>query len=1329
METYYRKKISYNKHSEEIKFQAIEWYDLNEIDHDLLNEDASPNECSFYTIKIFGATEEGHSITCNVKNFTPFFYVKVPDNWTKQKVKLFIEDLFNSTTSRYGKPYADIKKFRSNIIDVKCLIQIKKDFYGFRGDKEFKFLRLTFNNGDAMKRVIYKIKNHNDDTNDTRIRDINVKLPLYEANLDSILRFIHIRDIEPSGWISCKKFKHTETKTSKTQLEIDVDWQNIFKDNTVKNAPILQASFDIETYSHDDSFPSPDHRENCIFQIATAFKKYGDDDFLIKHALCLKKCAPIERKDIVLDCYDTEKELLLAWVKLINKMDPDILYTYNGDQFDCYYLVRRAILLGIEEEFYDISRLIETPSKMVKKEFNSSAYGSTEYNRLIIPGRVNFDILIYMRREYKENSYKLDAIAEKYVGENKDPVTAQMMFDSFREQNPEKMREVMTYCVQDTLLPQKISDVLHILQNQISMSNVTFVPLRFLTEQGQQIKAFSQILKKTRKKNYLVPTINMWGKDAEEEKFTGATVLQPMTGAYYEPITVCDFASLYPSIIQAHNLCYSTIVLDNKYLNLPGFEYNTFTWEDEEEIEDLEADINTMDKRRKKAPTKKVSITKSFTYVSNSPGILPEILKELTLSRKNYKKLMANASNAFEKEIYNKCQLAVKVSMNSIYGFLAAFKLRCKPIAATVTAVGRKMIKDTKEYMNKNFDNAVAVYGDSVLKDTPLLLKNLMTGMIEIKTIEELNSFWTPYEEFKVDDTIESNRRFKQQAIVSNYQIWSDAGWVNVRRVIKHVCNKKIYKVESNYGKVDVTEDHSLLTTDLKKVKPTDSLDSVELLSVSRMPTNSKIVDVFDKDQVYMWGFIFKNCIYEDNMLKILSIDYTNLTKINESLIRYEKGDGLEIKPRKDDRGFIIGCVMEIRNRDMLSKYLSMFYNQKNMKKVPDIVLNMSRDLKQSFMNGFFLTESEIKDSNPIAEQGIHFLTYNTTYVSSYKYQKNKEKGLRITLLYDTYDDYVYDIETSISRFHAGVGNLVVANTDSVFVKFRTPTTDFYKKEKQRIIQQTVITQRDQEYLDGLLQKCIQESIEIGKKAAQSATKDLFKFPINLEYEKVYTPLLMLSKKRYIGKLYSNNAQKHDKVDNKGVILTRRDNFALLKEVYQKIVDIYLLKGKEGNDEVISYIENMISSIENKNIDLGKLVITKSLRKDYKNGNIPHVVLAKKITERDPNNAPKSNDRISYVFIDTGVAKAQSQYTKVEDPEYVKENDLPLDTEYYIKYLMNPLCEIMELFIDNPEKIFKDRIKVYKDERKARLLGTSKTKAGKKITQPKISTALRVKKK
>ena len=170
-------------------------------------------------------------------------------------------------------------------------------------------------------------------------------------------------------------------------------------------------------------------------------------------------------------------------------------------------------------------------------------------------------------------------------------------------------------------------------------------------------------------------------KNAESE-YQGATVLDAQTGAYYTPITALDFASLYPSIMRAHNLCFSTLVMQDRYKNLPGVKYETFG---------------------------------PHTFAQEVPSLLPVILNELAAFRKKAKKDMAKAAKTPMEAVYNGKQLAYKISMNSVYGFTGASKgmLPMLAIASTVTWRGREMIEETKNYVEKNFPGAKVRYGDT----------------------------------------------------------------------------------------------------------------------------------------------------------------------------------------------------------------------------------------------------------------------------------------------------------------------------------------------------------------------------------------------------------------------------------------------------------------------------------------------------------------------------------------------------------------------------------------------------------------------------------------
>jgi len=226
------------------------------------------------------------------------------------------------------------------------------------------------------------------------------------------------------------------------------------------------------------------------------------------------------------------------------------------------------------------------------------------------------------------------------------------------------------------------------------MAKATWTPLCYLVERGQQIKVFSQLTKKAREMGFMVPTIQ-YGQMGDQG-YEGATVLDAQKGAYYTPITALDFEGLYPSIMMAHNLCYSSLVMDPKYENVPGVEYETF-------------EIPVPSKVEGQPPTKRLC-----KFAQGVPTLLPSILLELKQFRKQAKKDMALSTGAL-KAMYNGKQLAYKISMNSVYGFTGASKgmLPCVNIASTVTTKGRSMIDETKEYVEKNFPGAKVRYGDT----------------------------------------------------------------------------------------------------------------------------------------------------------------------------------------------------------------------------------------------------------------------------------------------------------------------------------------------------------------------------------------------------------------------------------------------------------------------------------------------------------------------------------------------------------------------------------------------------------------------------------------
>ncbi|CAH2318911.1 DNA polymerase delta catalytic subunit [Pelobates cultripes] len=204
----------------------------------------------------------------------------------------------------------------------------------------------------------------------------------------------------------------------------------------------------------------------------------------------------------------------------------------------------------------------------------------------------------------------------------------------------------------------------------------------------------------------------------------------------------------------------------------------------------------------------------------------------------------------------------------------------------------------------------------------------------------------------------------------------------------------------------------------------------------------------------------------------------------------------------------------------------------------------------------------------------------------------------------------------------------------------------------------------------------VAEAMEVGKEAAEWVSSH-FTPPIKLEFEKVYFPYLLINKKRYAGLYFSSSPDTHDKMDCKGIETVRRDNCPLVANLINTCLQKILI----DRDPVgaVEHAKDIISDLLCNRIDISQLVITKELTRtaDEYAGKQAHVELAERMRKRDPGSAPNLGDRVPYVII--GAAKGVAAYMKSEDPIYVLENNIPIDTQYYLEQqLAKPLLRIFE---------------------------------------------------
>uniref|UniRef100_A0A0V0J224 DNA polymerase n=1 Tax=Schistocephalus solidus TaxID=70667 RepID=A0A0V0J224_SCHSO len=192
--------------------------------------------------------------------------------------------------------------------------------------------------------------------------------------------------------------------------------------------------------------------------------------------------------------------------------------------------------------------------------------------------------------------------------------------------------------------------------------------------------------------------------------YTGGLVLEPKKGFYDSYILLLDFNSLYPSIIQEFNLCFTT--MDRSFLTATSTDDATQSNDSQDLISALIASVTSGGGSN---GTGANGDQQSRLPTSRALGILPMELRRLVDSRREVKKLIAAAgdSDPVRCAQWNIRQMALKITANSVYGCLgfAASRFCARGLAALVTGLGRALLINTRDVVeNMNYE---VIYGDT----------------------------------------------------------------------------------------------------------------------------------------------------------------------------------------------------------------------------------------------------------------------------------------------------------------------------------------------------------------------------------------------------------------------------------------------------------------------------------------------------------------------------------------------------------------------------------------------------------------------------------------
>lgn len=571
----------------------------------------------------------------------------------------------------------------------------KGKLYYYQGEKKHPMIKFVFMSAGGINKLRNLVKRpvRFGTKQGPKLIDLNASGILREDSHSPIRRLLTDRDCRYAQWFQIQA-REAERKIS-TVPEWIGDPDTLFPRTDVRTVTCPKIfSFDIECYSDNHrAMPREYIIDHVVFMISCIVFRAGSGGERERYLLVLGEGLEVDGVKVI-NALD-EENLCNAFARLVVETDPDIITGFNIFGFDYPYLYFR---LGLYNKSWpNIGRTLDGVTELKEIHWKSSAYSKQNYYMMEASGRVNFDLYTLARREMKLLRYNLDTVARENLGRGKHDVSAVELFSIYERyrdspgENKEDFLRVARYCVQDAELVADLIEKLNVWIWLTEFSSVTGVSVADLFTRGQQVRCYSLLQDLVIRKGIVMDKV-----DLPRDKYMGAYVSDPVPGLF-EYVVCLDFNSLYPNIIRAYNMCYTTLVRPEEEKGLKDEDIHVVEWDEEDDK----------------------GVTRHFRNVfvreHVKRGLLPELLTALIDKRKEVKGLMKKLDpESLEYEVNDKKQLGLKVVANSSYGFTGAKKgyLPLPAIAASVTAMGRKHINECNEYLSKRWGYSV-VYNDT----------------------------------------------------------------------------------------------------------------------------------------------------------------------------------------------------------------------------------------------------------------------------------------------------------------------------------------------------------------------------------------------------------------------------------------------------------------------------------------------------------------------------------------------------------------------------------------------------------------------------------------
>ena len=384
----------------------------------------------------------------------------------------------------------------------------------------------------------------------------------------------------------------------------------------------------------------------------------------VKHDTLYTICTVISDKDGIRNCDSatgSEKEIIASFTDTILREDPDVITGYNIENYDIRKILERAKINKMQDAL-TWGRDLSVP-RLVSDRFWR------------IKGRLVVDAWWAAKRELRPKQETLNAVSLQVLGEQKLDVDPKYMDDEWKN-DPEK---VIKYCYKDAELALRILLSVGTVRKGMDLAAVSKLPVEDVLTSGTSTLVDSILIRAADREKIGVPAN---GRLTRTDQIEGGYV-HTMNPGLYHWICVLDFKSMYPSLIIAKNICFTTLSEDGEIVSPDGVRY--------------------MSKERR-------------------VGLLPRILSDLMNERDSIKKRMKSAKDPAEHDYLNGLQAAVKVLMNTFYGVFASsfYRFTDKMIGSSITAFARWTVKTIIGELESEGHKVIYSDTDSVFVESPV---------------------------------------------------------------------------------------------------------------------------------------------------------------------------------------------------------------------------------------------------------------------------------------------------------------------------------------------------------------------------------------------------------------------------------------------------------------------------------------------------------------------------------------------------------------------------------------------------------------------------------